>query len=179
MENIPGRPRLYTAGPGGFSEQGRLFLYKVLIPMYQNIGYGKRKGFEILNPWKLTSNDFILPVQNLPYGVERRDGWRKLNRVLGGNNSAAIRRCDILAADLNGPAIDDGTASEPGYAAGKGKRVEGFRDDFRLIGDNEGTRFNLQIEEFILESGGKIHENLESLRISLTQFWEEFCAQFQ
>ena len=48
------------------------------------------------------------------------------------------------------------TAAEIGYALAKGKPIVGYRGDFRLSADNEGSIVNLQVEYFIRQSGGDI-----------------------
>jgi nucleoside 2-deoxyribosyltransferase len=55
------------------------------------------------------------------------------------NDVAALRRCDVLLAILNGRTIDEGTAFELGVAWSLGKACWGFKDDFRQLtqtGDN-------------------------------------------
>jgi nucleoside 2-deoxyribosyltransferase len=56
--------------------------------------------------------------------------------------------------------VDSGTASEIGYACAKGKPILGYRGDFRLSADNEGSMVNLQVEHFIRQSGGDIVTSL-------------------
>jgi nucleoside 2-deoxyribosyltransferase len=142
--------KIYLAGPLGFSEAGRFYQDAVLIP-----GLG-RAGHEILNPWKLTDQHKIDAIVAMPYGAGRRDAWRNLNIEIGRNNKLAIDRSDIVFAILDGVDVDSGTASEIGYACAKGKPILGYRGDFRLSADNEGSIVNLQVEYFIRESGGDI-----------------------
>jgi len=47
-------------------------------------------------------------------------------------------------------------AAEIGYAFAKGKPILGYRGDFRLSADNEGSVVNVQVEYFIRQSGGDI-----------------------
>lgn len=47
-------------------------------------------------------------------------------------------------------------AAEIGYAYAVGKRVVGYRGDFRLAADNIGSTVNLQVAYFIVASGGTI-----------------------
>ena len=61
-----------------------------------------------------------------------------------------------MLAVLDGTDVDSGTASEIGYAYAKGKPMVGYRGDFRLSSDNEGGVVNLQVQYFILTSGGSI-----------------------
>ena len=150
--------RIYIASNLGFSESGRDFYYGKLIPAIQQLGY------EVLDPWELTATDRVLAM---PYGPERRDAWRQLNREIGENNRKAIDASDGLVAVLDGADVDSGTAAEIGYAFAKGKPILGYRSDFRLSSDNEGAIVNLQVEYFIRASGGNITTEVGKLREEL------------
>jgi len=149
--------KIYLASPLGFSEAGRAFYKDTLIPEV------KRLGFEVIDPWVLTDQAKIDAVQKLPYGPERRAAWRRLNSEMGGNNRAGIDRADMVLAVLDGVDVDSGTAAEIGYAFGKGKPIVGYRGDFRLAADNEGSTVNLQVEYFIRASGGDIVASVAEL----------------
>lgn len=146
--------RIYVASSLGFSEGGRDFYYRKLIPTIQQLGY------EVLDPWKITPTDKVL---SLPYGLERCDAWRRLNREIGGNNRKSIDTSNGLVAVLDGTDVDSGTAAEIGYAFARGKPIVGYRGDFRLCSDNEGAIVNLQVEYFILASGGTIITEINKL----------------
>src|SRR5258708_15068621 len=149
--------KIYTAGPLGFSEAGRAFHESIILPALQACGH------EALDPWKLTSQAKIDAVKALPYGSERRDAWRKLNEEMGGNNRAAIDRCDAVFVVLDGTDVDSGSAAEVGYAFAKGKPILGYRGDFRLSADNDGAVVNLQVEYFIRARGGEILTDIKNL----------------
>ena len=149
------------ASPLGFSEAGRHFYAAVLVPFVSGLGY------EVLDPWVLTDPRTLEAVQKLPYGPKRRDAWRELNREIGANNRAAIDRAHGVVAVLDGVDVDSGTAAEIGYAFARGKLIVGYRGDFRLSADNEGSTVNLQVEFFIRESGGTIVTRYEDLDASL------------
>jgi len=153
--------RIYLAGPLGFSEAGRHFHTQVLVPFVCGLGY------EVVDPWALTPPARLAAVRALPDGPARRQAWRALNREIGGANRAAIDRADGVLAVLDGPDVDSGTAAEIGYAFARGKLVVGYRGDFRLSADNEGSVVNLQVEYFIRESGGRIVERYEDLAPAL------------
>jgi nucleoside 2-deoxyribosyltransferase len=153
--------RIYLAGPLGFSEAGRHFAGAVLVPLLEGL------GFEVLDPWALTDPRRIAAVQALPYGPARREAWRALNRAIGETNRAAIDHAHGVVAVLDGVDVDSGTAAEIGYAFARGKWIVGYRGDFRLSADNEGSTVNLQVEYFIRESGGTIVERHEDLRTAL------------
>jgi nucleoside 2-deoxyribosyltransferase len=154
---MPTAARIYMASPLGFSEAGRHFYGAVLVPFVAGLGY------EVLDPWALADQAKIEAVQRLPYGPEKRDAWRTLNREIGATNRAAIDRADGVVAVLDGTDVDSGTAAEIGYAFACGKLIVGYRGDFRLSADNEGSTVNLQVEFFIHESGGAIVSRYEDL----------------
>jgi nucleoside 2-deoxyribosyltransferase len=144
------KPRVYLAGPLGFSEAGRDFHARVVVRLV------RRLGFEVLDPWALAPARQVAAVQRLPYGPRRREAWRRLNREIGAINRAAIDRADGVVAVLDGVDVDSGTAAEIGYGFACGKLIVVYRGDFRLSADNEGSTVNLQVEYFIRESGGTI-----------------------
>lgn len=144
------RMRIYTAGPLGFSEVGTAFHDHELVPMLLSLGH------EVLDPWKLTDQARIDEALQMPYGSQRRDVWRELNVLIGENNRRAIDSCDLVVAVLDGVDVDSGTAAEIGYAFARGKKILGYRGDFRLSADNDGAVVNVQVEYFIRKSGGDI-----------------------
>jgi nucleoside 2-deoxyribosyltransferase len=154
--------KIYLAGPLGFSEAGRDFHYRVLIPELE------RAGHEVLDPWTLTDPGMVEAVLNLPFGLERRAAWRGLNPEIGRNNHAALDRCEAVVAVLDGVDVDSGTAAEIGYAFAKGKPIVGYRSDMRLSADNEALMVNLQVEYFIRASGGDIVSTLARLPVALS-----------
>lgn len=162
------KPIAYLASPLGFSEAGRLFYSTIFIPLVTEL------GFEVRDPWILTPLEVINSALKLPYGQEKREAWTRINPIIGRNNAAAIKESDIIIAVLDGVDVDSGTASEIGYGAALGKVVIGYRGDFRLSADNEGSTVNLQVEYFINLHGGKIVTDLESLKTALVQFRDRF-----
>jgi nucleoside 2-deoxyribosyltransferase len=152
---------IYMASPLGFSQAGRHFHEKVLVPFVESL------GFEVLDPWTLADPDRIAAVRALPYGPERRDAWRTLNHEIGATNRQAIDAAAGVVAVLDGVDVDSGTAAEIGYAFAQRKLIVGYRGDFRLSADNEGSTVNLQVEYFIRESGGTIVERYEDLAPAL------------
>ena len=91
----------------------------------------------------------------------------KMNYTIGENNDKAINISTGLFAILDGVDVDSGTASEIGYGVGLGKPVLGYRGDFRLSSENEGSIVNMQVEYFIKKSGGKIITQIEELQKEL------------
>ena len=155
------KPKIYIASPLGFSEIGRDFMYGKIIPIIEEI------GFEILDTWKLTPDEILEKAIKMPYGKEKRDKWQELNKIIGKNNIEAIKSCSCIFAILDGSDVDSGTASEIGYACALGKPILGYRNDFRLSADNEGSTINLQVEYFIRKSGGKIIKEIKYLKEEL------------
>jgi Nucleoside 2-deoxyribosyltransferase len=149
------------ASPLGFSQAGRHFYEGVLVPFVRSLGY------EVLDPWALADAGRIVAVQAMPYGTARREAWRVLDREIGATNRAAIDAAHGVVAVLDGVDVDSGTAAEVGYAFARGKLIVGYRGDFRLSADNEGSTVNLQVEYFIRESGGTIVERYEDLAPAL------------
>jgi nucleoside 2-deoxyribosyltransferase len=149
------------ASPLGFSQAGRHFYAGVLVPFVRGLGY------EVLDPWALADAGRIAAVQAMPYGTARREAWRALDREIGATNRAAIDAAHGVVAVLDGVDVDSGTAAEIGYAFARGKLIVGYRGDFRLSADNEGSTVNLQVEYFIRESGGTIVERYEDLAPAL------------
>jgi nucleoside 2-deoxyribosyltransferase len=149
------------ASPLGFSQAGRHFYAGVLVPFVRSLGY------EVLDPWALADAGRIAAVQAMPYGTARREAWRALDREIGATNRAAIDAAHGVVAVLDGVDVDSGTAAEIGYAFARGKLIVGYRGDFRLSADNEGSTVNLQVEYFIRESGGTIVERYEDLAPAL------------
>jgi nucleoside 2-deoxyribosyltransferase len=155
--------QIYIASPLGFSEAGSDFYNTTLIPHVRSLGY------QVLDPWKLTDSEKINVVRAMPYGAEKRNEWRRVNAEIGRNNHAALDRCDAVLAVLDGTDIDSGTASEIGYAFAKAKPILGYRGDFRLSADNEGSTVNLQVEYFIRQSGGEIITRFADLASALAK----------
>ena len=154
--------KIYMASPLGFSEAGRAFYKDVLRKV-------KRLGHTPIDPWTLTAKAKIDRVQKIPYGAKKRDARRKLNVEIGGNNRAGIDRADMVLAVLDGVDVDSGTAAEIGYAFAKGKPILGYRGDFRLSADNDGTTVNLQVEYFIRQNGGDIVTKVADLGPALAK----------
>ncbi len=143
------KPKAYLASPYGFAESTKYFMEKVYVPALKEV-------VEIINPWDLTSAKEVREAVN-------KGELGKLNKEIGARNKKAIDGADIVIAALDGQEIDSGTASEIGYAAGRGKKIFGYRSDFRQTGEIE-ARINLQVEYFIKSSGGDIAKSLTQLK---------------
>lgn len=152
--------KIYLAGPLGFSEAGRAFHEQRVVPMLRALGH------DLLDPWT-DPDGAIARVAAMPYGEAKRTAWAALNPEIGRRNQGLIDACDLILAVLDGTDVDSGTAAEIGYAFARGKRIVGYRGDFRLSADNEGSVVNLQVEYFIRASGGTIVTRLEDVAAAL------------
>ncbi len=148
---------IYLANPLGFSEAGARFIRDVLAPQLAS------RGVEVVNPFDLVDPSKFSALQAMAAGDARIEAWRALNMEIGEGNVAAIDRCDAVLAILDGVDVDSGTASEIGYAFAKGKRIVGYRGDFRPAAENEGCTVNLQVEYFIRASGGTIVTKVDAI----------------
>jgi nucleoside 2-deoxyribosyltransferase len=147
----------YVASPLGFSEAGRHYLYAVIHPRLEET------GIAVIDPWTLSDPLLIEKAASMEHGPQRHEKFHSANRIIGKNNASAIERCDMVIAILDGSDVDSGTAAEIGFAAALGKKILGYRSDFRLAGDNEGALVNLQVQYFIERSGGEIFSSLDLL----------------
>ena len=148
------QPTIYVASPLGFTDAGRAYSNTVLLPAL------RAAGLEPLDPWNVEPE--ILRV----FALDRDDPERKqrlgeTNRRVGRRNAEMIRDAHGLLAVLDGEDVDSGTAAEIGYAAALACPIVGLRTDLRVTGDNEATLVNLQVEWFIVESGGTLTTALD------------------
>ena len=155
---------IYLAGPLGFSEGGREFK-DGLIRQLSELGY------HVIDPFKLTDESKVKAIASLPRSEARREAWKKLDIEIAKGNQYAIDSCDGILAILDGTDVDSGTAAEIGYAFARHKRILGYRGDFRLSSDNEGTTVNLQVEYFIRASGGDIVFSRSNIPNALSQMF--------
>ena len=147
-------PEIYIASPLGFTDAGRLYADTVLLPAV------RAAGLDPLDPWDVAPE--ILRVFALERGdPEREQRLADTNRLVGRRNAELIRRAAGVLAILDGEDVDSGTAAEIGYAAALGRPIVGLRTDLRPSGDNEATLVNLQVEWFIVESGGALTTTLD------------------
>jgi nucleoside 2-deoxyribosyltransferase len=159
---MPPRPKVYVAGPLGFTESGRRYHEAVVLPALVDA------GFEPLDPWVLDAD--ALAVLALERG--HRDRVARLpavNRAIGARNAKLIVAATCVLAFLDGSDVDSGTAAEIGYAAALPRPVVGVRTDLRPGGDNEAATVNLQVEWFVEASGGTLCATLDAAIRALTR----------
>jgi len=143
-----GRPRCYIASPLGFSEAGRDYYTRVYVPALA-------EHVEPIDPWTLSQ-----PAEFEAAAAQGRQ--RAFGIEVGARNARAIRSARLLIAQLDGQEVDAGTAAEVGYAAAAGAICLGIRSDLRASGE-AGMHVNLQLEAFIVLSGGFIARSLGEL----------------
>lgn len=150
------RKRIYLASPLGFAESTRAFM-ESLIPLLE-------AHVDVENPWDdVRFAGDLAAIARIDSVAERHRRLGDINREIGLTNTTRIDGSDGVFAILDGVDVDSGTAAEVGYAFAMSKRVCGLRTDFRLAGDNAGAIVNLQVEYFILASGGSIVTKPEEL----------------
>ena len=148
------RPRCYVASPLGFSEAGRDYYARRYLPALA-------EHVEPVDPWTLS-----LPAEFEAAAATGRE--HEFGVEVGTRNAQAIRSAALLIAQLDGQEVDAGTASEVGYAAALGKPCLGVRSDLRASGE-PGMRVNLQLQAFVVLSGGFIAGSLDELVGRLAQ----------
>ena len=126
-------------------------------------------GYTVVNPWRLVEAQKFEAADLIKNVEKRKRAFHKANLETAAKNEEAIRICLMVVAVLDGADVDSGTASEIGFAYALGKQIYGYRSDFRMAGDNEGSLVNLQVEYWIENSGGCIVSNLDELRQRLAE----------
>lgn len=150
---------IYIASPLGFSEAWENFYYEEFLPLVE------RCGVTPLDPWATNPEPPDIDAS--------KSEWEKFNMLTGQINADSITVSDGMLAVLDGADVDSGTASEIGYAFALGKRILGYRGDFRLTGDNPGSVVNLQVEYFIRKSGGLVVCSLKELEETIPKIFSE------
>lgn len=142
------RPRCYVASPLGFSEAGREYYNRRFLPALA-------AHVEPVDPWSLSTAE--------EFEVARAEGREHAFGIeVGARNADAISSAQLLVAHLDGQEVDAGTASEVGYAAALQLPCLGVRSDLRASGE-PGMRVNLQLEAFVVLSGGFVAASLAEL----------------
>lgn len=156
------QPCVYVASPLGFSVPGRRYLLDVLHPRLVQLGVA------VLDPWDDPDGAWAAAYELSP-GPQRDLALDVLNSATGARNARFIASADAILAVLDGPDVDSGTAAEIGYAAALNKAVIGLRSDTRISADNERSFVNLQVEYFIVSSGGTCCRELDSALAALAK----------
>ena len=142
------RPPAYIASPLGFSEAGRAYYAEHYLPAL-------REHVEPVDPWALSKPE--------EFEAARASGREhELGLEVGARNARAIAGARLLIAHLDGQEVDAGTAAEVGYAAALGLPCLALRSDLRASGE-PGMTVNLQVEAFVVLSGGFVTRSLDEL----------------
>lgn len=75
----------------------------------------------------------FLPQRDSPQVDLSMAGWQA---EMFDADAEAVKRADVIFANLNGSMADDGTSFECGLAFGLGKPIVAYRDDWRSAGDD-------------------------------------------
>ncbi|MBI1387762.1 MAG: 2-deoxyribonucleoside glycosidase [bacterium] len=150
--------KLFISSPLGFAESTSLFrepLKKMLT----------EQGFDVVDPWANAADleTELAEAEHLAVSTARRERLHEISMRIAERNQQAIDGCERMLAILDGVDVDSGTASEIGYAFARGKRIDGYRGDFRRTGENDGVVVNLQVQYWIEKSGGRIFRGLIEL----------------
>jgi hypothetical protein len=148
MDGAEALPRCYVASALGFNEAGAYYYEHVYLPALRTV-------VTPVDPWTLTTAQEVAEAHAA--GREREFALE-----IGARNAEAIRTCTLLAAHLDGQEVDSGTAAELGFANALGLRCFGLRTDLRESGE-AGVRVNLQVEHFLVASGGLVCASLDQL----------------
>jgi nucleoside 2-deoxyribosyltransferase len=153
----PGALRVYVASPLGFTEPTRVYYESVLLPALRTA------GFSPLDPWDNDNPAIAGCMAAVEHASpERRiESLRDLNNAIGARNVELLDQAHMILAILDGTDVDSGTAAEVGYAAARRTPIVGLRTDVRQTGENDGCAVNLQVEHFIVATGGAITVSLE------------------
>ena len=129
---------VYLASPLGFSPELRPYRNRLRTHL-------SAQGYEVIDPWDGPWEGAIRNASALSDVPAQRTAFQELGSRIGAWNEAAIRRCDLIFAVLDGTEPDSGTVSEVGFAAGLGKPCFAVRTDLRECGDFPGLPLNLQL----------------------------------
>ena len=136
------RPLVYVAGP--LFDEGERWWIEQIDQAIVDAGF-----------------DTFLPHRDNP------DKTPDNTRIIFENNKAAMDRCDVIIANLNGLTTDDGTAWELGYGFALGTYEIGMRTDWRER--FEGEVVNLMIESSV----DRLVRSLDDLISALIEWRDE------
>ena len=156
--------RLYLASPYGFAESTKPFLEYLKKEL-------RAAGHEVIDPWEI-GEKYLKAFRDNAKGIpnqQRISELQEINSKLASLNCEEICKSDVVVACLDGPDVDSGTASEIGFACAMGKRIFGYRGDFRRTGENEAAQVNMQVQYWIKKSQGEILRTVDDLIAALNR----------
>lgn len=156
------KPRCYVASPLGFTEAGRYWYRRALLPLLA-------RYVELVDPWSLVSPPELDAARK---SGRLREFWLQVGR----RNFEEITGSDMVVAVLDGDPPDIGTAAEVAWAAAQHKPVVGYRSDFRATGEEE-VETNLMIPAAIEISGGSIVATIEELEVCVSMMGADLAKR--
>nr|MDO8110182.1 nucleoside 2-deoxyribosyltransferase [Candidatus Sigynarchaeota archaeon] len=150
--------KIYLANGLGFSSATRCAVVDIKARL-------EKAGLQVFEPF-FESKDLGEKIVELQRREKNVDMLKKkladINKIIGHRNAQAIDAASVVVAVLDGGLeLDSGVAAEIGYAAGRGKKILGYRTDFRCGGENPGATINIQVEFFLKQYGGAIFTDLD------------------
>jgi len=140
----------YIASSLGFTEPARHFYRETYLPALRAI------GIDPICPWAMTDpaeGAHVLAPDSI---TERNERYEEFVVRVFARNEEGVRNAEIVIAQLDGTDADAGTAWEVGFGYALGKRIFGWRSDWRNSGELAG-RVTLMAEGSVPRSGGFIH----------------------
>ena len=138
--------KIFIAGPL-FSQAEREFNLKV-------DGELRKHGFKTFLPQR--------DVGKLDELIAKRG--KRAYRMIYEQDLQGLEQADVVAAILDGPDVDSGTAFEIGYACAKGKPVIGLKTDMRVFAKDE------ELNNMIMQGIRALARNLGELVAELKKF---------
>jgi len=138
--------KVFIAGPL-FSQAEREFNLKV-------DKYLRERGFKTFLPQR--------DVGKLDELIAKRG--KRAYRMIYEQDLQGLEQADVVAAILDGPDVDSGTAFEIGYACAKGKPVIGLKTDMRVFAKDE------ELNNMIMQGIRALARNLGELVAELKKF---------
>ena len=89
---------------------------------------------------------------------------KRAYRMIYEQDLQGLEQADVVAAILDGPDVDSGTAFEIGYACAKGKPVIGLKTDMRVFAKDE------ELNNMIMQGIRALARNLGELVAELKKF---------
>lgn len=115
--------------------------------MSRGLAYVAGPLFDDGERWWIEKVEAVVAGRGFATFLPHRDNPPKTIETIGEiftTNAAALDRCDLVVASLNGVTTDDGTAWELGYAYARGKYLVGLHTDWRARFADETV--NLMLE---------------------------------
>lgn len=155
--------KLYLAHGYGFSEITYFSINNLVIPLIE------RSGYEVICPWKILPEEYVRKIRSMPYSKRMLRLNRELDKKIADSDLEAIVDKDTrgIIAILDGVPLDTGVASECASACDAGKKILGYRNDYRPIAESVSTPISLMVAKSVRDSGGKMIKTLRRMEYEL------------